>query len=54
VLSRETLIEFSSFVFPRPPCRDEPTDVAANRERDGDFAIVDVAEDLVPDLAMTI
>src|SRR5581483_5213260 len=52
--SLETIVISSSLVPACPPCGDEPADIAADRERDGDFLPVDVAEDLVSGFAMAI
>src|SRR6202165_6023669 len=52
--SLETIVIFLSFVSPRPPCRDDPAERAAERAGDRDFPPLDVPEDLIPDFAMTI
>jgi hypothetical protein len=51
---RKALVELSPFFARRAASRDEPADFAADRECGEDFPIVDVAENFVPDFAMTI
>src|SRR3954451_9790437 len=50
----ETIVIFSSLIFSRAARRDDVAECAADRARDDDFSPFEIAEDLVPDFAMTI
>jgi hypothetical protein len=41
-------------IAPRPPRRDDPALFRAERAGDCDFPAIDIPEDLIPDLAMTV
>src|SRR5689334_9919795 len=52
--SRETIVIFSALRSVGAPGRDDPAERIAAREDNRDLAPFEIAEDLVPDFAMTI